>query len=400
MQWRRWWQANRNRKPQEWLAALNASLMSENRDLNERVKHLQRLLGKAYKDLYYAPGVDRPKLLVSYLKTEIPEVRSIGIELVNTLITDGKTVAPEVADELRKTIADPEPQVRRQAIGVLADLRNREDAKLLLDALSRESDPATSQAIARALGRLGDPAVIPALLDRLAKGDASLAAAAAAGLGLLCQRGNTNAVPAAVNDQVITALKERFATAADKGLRQEVLEAMAKMADERFRNQFVAALQSGDLVYRLIAVKAFADLNGPEDADKILSPLLGDSEPGVKEAACTALGKIGKTRQVALLLQRCDEQSESSAAVRRAAKDAAISIMLGLDAPALDKELNRLIAMPGQMTVLADVLESALAPTSGAAPTSRCRRSCWPPWQTPRTRPARRRSPPGPGSGW
>jgi HEAT repeat protein len=254
---------------------------------------------------------------------------------------------------------------------VLGDLRNRDDAKLLLEAFSRESDPATSQAIARALGRLGDPAVIPALLDRLNKGDAALASASAAGLGLLCQRGNTNAVSASLNDQVIAALKDRYETATDKGLRQELLDAMAKIADERFRPQFIAALQNSDLVCRQIAVKAFADLNGPDDAERILSPLLSDSEPAVRETACAALAKIGKTRQIALLLQRCDEQSESSATVRRAAKDAAISIMLRLDPPALKKELDRLGEMPGQVNVLVDVLESALAQTSGRSADSR-----------------------------
>jgi hypothetical protein len=165
----------------------------------------------------------------------------------------------------------------------------------------------------------------------------------------------------------MAALKDRYETATDKGLRQELLDAMAKIADERFRPQFVGALQSSDVVCRQIAVKAFADLNGPDDADKILSPLLGDSEPAVREAACAALGKIGKTRQISLLLQRCDEQSESSATVRRAAKDAAISIMLRLDAPALKKELDRLTELPGQSAVLVDVLESALAQTSGRA---------------------------------
>jgi HEAT repeat protein len=147
-------------------------------------------------------------------------------------------------------------------------------------------------------------------------------------------------------------------------LRQEILEAMAKMADERFRGQFVAALQGTDLDCRRTAVKAFADLNGPDDADKILSPLLGDAEWAIRAAACGALAKTGKTRQIALLLQRCDK-SESSEVVRRAAKDAAVSIMLGLDSPALKKELDRLTALPGQSSVLVDVLESALAQRSG-----------------------------------
>ncbi len=372
VQWRRWWQTNRSRKPQEWLAALNANLMTENRDLNDKVKYLRGLLSKAYRDLYYAtPEANRPAQLISYLKTQqVPEVRSVGIDLINLLITDGKTVTSDVADQLRKTIYDPESEVRRQAIRVLGDLRNRDDAKLLLEAFGHETDPATSQTIARALGRLGDAAVIPALLERLHKADPALAAASAAGLGLLCQRGNTNAVPAASCEQVITALKERFELAADKALRLDLLDAMAKIADERFRTQFLAALQSPDLACRQIAVKAFADLNGPEDGEKILSPLLADGEPAVRATVCGALAKIGKTRQIGLLLQHCDEP-EPSDAVRRAAKEAAISIMLRLDAPALKQELGRLTDLPGQVTVLLDVLESARAQTSGRTTDSR-----------------------------
>jgi HEAT repeat protein len=366
VQWRRWWQGNRNRKPLEWLAASNASLMSENRDLNAKVKFLSDLVSKAYREVYYARSEQQqPALLVEYLDNkQVPEVRLVGLSLINLRISDGKTVAPEVAEQLRRIIYDADSQVRQQAIRVLGDLRNREDAKLLLEALARESDPTIAQTIARALGRLGDPTVIPALLDRLDKGDAGLASACAAGLGELCRRGNTNAVPAAVNDQVITGLKERFGSAADKVLRQEILEAMAKMADERFRSQFLTALQGTDVDCRRTAVKAFADLNGPDDADKILAPLLGDPEWSIRAAASAALGKIGKTRQISPLLQRCDK-TEPNEVVRRAAKDAAISIMLGLDSPALKKELDRLAGLPGQAPVLVDVLESARAQRSG-----------------------------------
>ena len=140
--------------------------MSDNRTLTDKVKYLSGLLGKAYRDLYYAtPEVDRPRRLISYLNTQqVPEVRAVGIDLINLLITDGKTVAPEVADQLRKAITDPEPQVRRQAIRVLGDLRNRDDAKLLLEAFNRETDPGDQPGHRPGTGRLGDSAVIPALL--------------------------------------------------------------------------------------------------------------------------------------------------------------------------------------------------------------------------------------------
>lgn len=362
-QWRRWWQANRNRKPLEWLAASNASLISENRELNAKVKYLSDLVSKAYRDLYYRTD-EKPAVLVQYLDNkQVPEVRLVGVDLVNLRIRDSKTVAPEVVEQLRKTIYDPDAQVRQQAIRVLGDLRNREDAKLLLEALAHENDPAIAQTIARALGRLGDPAAIPALVTRLGNGDTGLAAACAAGLGELCRRGNTNAVSAAQHDEVINGLKDRFESATDKALRQEILDAMAKMADERFRPQFLTALQGADVDCRRIAVKAFADLNGQDD-DKILSPLLGDPDWSIRAAVCAALGKIAKTRQIDPLLQRCDK-TEPSEVVRQAAKDAVISIMLNLDSPTLKKELDRLVALPDQAGVLVDVLEAALVQRSG-----------------------------------
>ncbi len=371
--WRRWWQSNRNRKPQEWMAELNASLVKENREKDEQIKHLRSLLGRAYRDLYYkTPEAEQPGLLVACLEHQVPDVRSVGIDLVNMLITDGKQVPENVADRLRRIIGplpgdeplrDPDPvaSIRLQAVRVLADLRHRDDADRLLAALQNESEPTVEQAIVRALGRLGAPQAVEPLLARLDSGEPGMAASAAAGLGLLCQHGNPSIVPQDLKDKVVAGLAERLESAGDPRLRQETLEAMAKMADARFRSFFVAAVSAPDVALRQIGVKAFADLGTSQDTEQVLAPLLVDGEPAVREATCTALGKIGGKGQLPQLLVRCDPSAEASAGVRRAARDAAIAIMLRLDPAALQTELQHLTVAARQIATLIDVLESALA---------------------------------------
>lgn len=358
--WRSWWLANRNRRPQEWAAGVIASLTEEKRSALDEVKALRAQLAKAQRELYYlSPELDRPKRIKDCLTSPVAEVRLVGVDLVNMLIPtmDRKSIAPEVAEQLRKLIDDPDMQVRLQTVRVLGDLRNSEDAKLLLDALNKETDPAVSQAITRALGLLHNTAAVPVLLGQLIKDDGPLAAAAAAGLSVLCQKSD-RIVSTQQLDQVVTALKARMESATDKALRQAILDAMARIADGRFREQFLAALQSQDPALRQSAVNAFADLNGPEDAEKVLAQL-ADNEAVVREAACAALGKIGKAPQLALLLQHCDEQAESNLAVRRAAEDAAVAVLLHMDRPALRTHLEQLAAAPGQTAVLGAVLEKA-----------------------------------------
>lgn len=361
--WQQWWQTNRNRKPQEWAKPVIAALKEENRKALEDVNYLREQLAKMHRKLYslYPNQEDRTKHIIDCLAHPVPDVKLVGIELVNNLIpmVDRKSISPEVADQLRKLISDPDPRVRLQAVPVLGDLRNPEDAKLLVDALTAETDAAIRDSITRALGLLHNGAAIPVLLEKLNKGDAALAAASAAGLSLLCQKTDRTASAQQV-DQVVTALKARMESASDKALRQAVLDAMARIADERFREQFLAALQSPEPAQRQSAVKAFADLNGPEDAEKVLAPQLADPETVVREAVCAALGKVGKPSQLGLLLQHCDEKDEQNLAVRRAAEDAAISIMLHMDRPLLRPQIEPLTATPNQVLALATVLKRAL----------------------------------------
>ncbi len=309
--------------------------------------------------------MDRPKRIIACLSHPVPDVRLVGVDLVNMLLPmmDRKSIEPGVIEQLRKLVNDPDAQVRLQTVRVLGDLRNAGDAPLLLDALSRETDPAISQAITRALGSLHNPVAVPVLLKTLNDGDGPMAAEAAAALSLLCQKPD-RAITGEEYDSVVKALSVRMASAKDKALRQAILDAMARIADERFREQFMAGLQSPDLALRQSAVKAFAVLDGPDDAEKVLAPQLADTEAVVREAVCTALGKVGKPSQLGLLLQHCDEQAEPNLAVRRAAEDAAISVILRMDRPALRSQLERMATTPGQAQTLATVLEKAAAQTA------------------------------------
>ena len=366
VRWQQWWQANRNRRPQEWAGPVIASLTEEKRAALEEIRSLRAQLAKAMREMYYllTREADRTAHIILCLRHEVPEVRLVGVDLVNNLIpmTERQAIAPEVREQVRKLISDPSAPVRQHTVWVLRDLRNPEDAPLLLEALKTETDSATAQDIARALGRLGSRDAVPVLLEKLQNGDVQMAMAAAAGLGMLCQKSGGVATPEQL-DEVVKAFQARMASAEDPAFRRTILDEMARIADDRFRQQIVAALASKDPDLRQSAVRAFVGLNNPDDAEKYIAPRLDgpepDPEPGVREAACIALGKIGTPSQLPALLRHCNDQLEPSVSVRQAAEDAAVSIMLRMDGPALRADLERLAAAPNQLSILAAVLDKA-----------------------------------------
>jgi len=372
--WRRWWQANKDRQPVEWLAELNESLTKQNRRLTEQLRTLTARLVKALREVYHAaPEADRAAKLIAYLGDPIPEVRLLGIELVNGLITDGKAVSPEAASQLRRLLDDPDSRVRLQTVQVIRDLRHRDDAKLLLGRFERETDPAVRRAIVKALGWLGDPAAADVLLKCLREDDADLPAASASALGLLCQRSNGSGSAGDVLDRVAAALKERFAAAKrpqEATLRQAILEAMAKIADDRFRPELLAALKSPEPAARQAAVEALARLAQPDDP-ALIRPFLADAEPTVREAACRALASIGTQAELPALVKRCDEQAESAVAVRKAAKDAAVSVIMRLKPVSAESALAGLANSTVPAAVWADVLEAASARALAAQATDK-----------------------------
>lgn len=72
-----------------------------------------------------------------------------------------------VVQALLAALADPSPTVRRNAVDSLAELMAADAAPVLAEKLATETDAVVSRQIVDALGRLGDPVAVPALVAYL-----------------------------------------------------------------------------------------------------------------------------------------------------------------------------------------------------------------------------------------
>ncbi|MBN1421988.1 MAG: MFS transporter, partial [Planctomycetes bacterium] len=119
------------------------------------------------------------------------------------------------SDRLLEAAADPDPEVRHEAIEGLARLRDPEVSDELIEKL-REASHEIRSAAAETLGRTRDPGSIPLLLRQLQSPDPDIRQGAAAALGEIGD-------PAAA-----VSLRERLATETDPGVAAAVARALGQ----------------------------------------------------------------------------------------------------------------------------------------------------------------------------
>lgn len=131
----------------------------------------------------------------------------------------------------------------------------------LVDALARGPDPGARDAAGAALARIGAPAV-PALLEGLSAADGGARQAVAAALGEIADR------------RAVVPLAARLADP-DPNVRAAAAEALGRLGGPDAGAALLAALDSDDATLRLAAVEALAALHLPVPAAR-LAPLLAD----------------------------------------------------------------------------------------------------------------------------
>jgi HEAT repeat protein len=154
---------------------------------------------------------------------------------------------------------------------------------------------------------LGAPAV-PALIQALGDSDWDVRRAAAEALGKL---GDPQAVPA-----LIGALGE-WGDLWSENVRRAAAEALGKLGDPQAVPALIQALGDSDWDVRRAAAEALAKIGTP--AVPALIQALGDSDWDVRRAAAEALGAIGDPQAIPALIQAL---GDSGWDVRRAAAEA------------------------------------------------------------------------------
>ena len=302
----------------------------------QEVKLLTQACVERSKELYgLLPSEGRVAKLQRWLKSTMPLDRLIALEIIHEAMLGTPPTPPAegVLAQIRQMLTDSDESVRLNLIVVLRDLAAKEDAAGLLAMLPNEKSAAVREEIYRALGRMGHPNAVSACINGLNDASDKVAAAAAAALGRLLQKGNGERpkdITAAVGALVVRA--GRPIAGAD--VREQVVQAMADIADEKFLPMLVAHAGEGEKEPRIrqaaiLGVGRMA--GGVAQIWLVQDRLTKDPDAGVREAAAGAMGTLGSTvEHLDILRSRLDAKVEPAAAVRKAAWESCRQVFLKL----------------------------------------------------------------------
>ena len=312
-----WWKEHETTQPLDWMRTVNERRAARIRELRDHTARLTVRLVASYRESYLRIAEpDRPKKLLTYLGDELMEVRGLGLDLINVLITDRKEINQEIKARLLEMIGDPDQAIRMRIAVMVGDLRMTGAVPSLVEVLSREPDHLARAAQVNAIGRLDGVIATPTLIEHLHDEVASVAGETALALAEISRRKQDD--PQTV-DTIAPALLQRFTEIPieEEALRVQFLDAMTRIGAESFRTVFKA--ETGPDRGVLIRRAAVAGLGGYGDlaaADEV-RPLITATEPQIRLAAVQAMGKCGRRAEdLEALANRLDSASEPEHEIR------------------------------------------------------------------------------------
>lgn len=281
----------------EALAAFKDADVVAKRYAVRREQKLLRLIDSVrdkMKGLYdLTPEASRSQLLEGWLKEPITEVKLAALEYVHApLRQQGTLPVKAVLDQVRILLNDADPEVRLKAVIVLRDCHQIADAELLHGMLKTPQVDAVREAIYNALGKLGELSSLGPCVAGLKDPVETVAAEAAAALGRLAE-----IKPAPSEKQMEPVIKALLARAADPmtapKLRENVLTTMGVIGDPGFIPVLAsyAVPSEAQPTVRQAAVFGLGRMAVMAHAQLVMDRL-ADPDPGVRESAGVAVGRI------------------------------------------------------------------------------------------------------------
>lgn len=317
---RAWWAESKDLSVVQWQQRQIERLVRSERETVRRVEVLETRLVKTLRDAYLrAAENDRATLLLTMLADPLAAVRLLGLDLAQSLLSEGKQLPPEIAAEARNLLSDTQAGVREAAARVVASLRDTSDEPRFIALLDGEPDADVRAALINALGYLGTDAAAEVLLKLFAAQDPTTAAAAAGAVGRLAERG---VLDDQTRENVAAALLDAFekSRSDQPTVRERIIWAMSQVADPRFAPIFVRALQVDEAAsVRQAATRGIAALGDPELASSLL-PMARDADLGVRQTAVAALAQLAVTDEhLQALWERLTPPDEPDANIRQLA---------------------------------------------------------------------------------
>jgi HEAT repeat protein len=266
------------------------------------------------------------------------EVRCAGLALAAAVLS-----APEAGELLTRYLAEPDPRVRLEAAGRLADLA-LPGARGALAAALEDATPAVRFEAARGMVALRHSAGLEVLLDALDDGELRYRAAAA-----LAQLKDPAALP-----RLRRAFRRWWLPAFE---RTQLAGALAVLNDdEGIRHLFARAARTWSMD-RAMAVELLGEVRAPGAKERLLE-VLGDPRDSARGAAARGLGRLGDASAEAALLRVLEE--------RPADDDVVLDVAEGLLALGSSTARTRVAALTLSSTEAQAELIALLVETRGA----------------------------------
>lgn len=389
----RWWDETRTLNLPDWQQLQIERLVRQSRLAGQRQAEVEQRLASTLRDSFFrAPESERPALLAGYLADPLPGVRLSGLDLVRSLLAEGKPVPPEAAARTRELLGATEPPVRAAAARVVAGFRDAADAPLLLGLLASSPGSDVAASVVNSLGFIGGPEVLPRLIELAGRRDPTISGEAVVALGRLAERG---VLDAAAREQVVQVLlaKHRQNGRDAPATREQLLRAMNRTGDPRFGPAYLEGIDPAEsAAVRQIAARGLAALldnktaastqpaapigdqpttqPGALSREALLAAVVAsssDADPAVRRPAVEALANAGHGEaSLGALWARIGQGQEPDEPIRDAAWRGVLRLVASRPPDEIEGWLGRLPEGPLRERRAADLL-AALEKAGAAA---------------------------------
>jgi HEAT repeat protein len=366
-QWAAWWAPNARKSDMEFRNDVLPRRAARNDQIHQRWNDLVEEVRRTYTTRYRtAAAPQQPEILLSYLRSTSPEVRTIGAGIARDEVAGNKPLPASVRDQLRYMIGDSDPAVRLGVANALAKINDPASLAPLLTQLAQESDADVRASLAEALGPINDLQAVPALLRLLSDASKTAATRAAQALELLGPkiRAESPDLAKQTADALRQALAARPPGAANNDVRAAMVDAMTPLKQEQLLQDPLYLMlrprpdESPDIRRRVL--KAIGTIGNPQSAPRIAT-YLEDDEPLVRLWAVRAMGNMPTAYEYAEpLFRRMDPTVERDASVQDEAWLVFQTVLPALSIERLNSYAARFQSHPQHQFVVQAALEDKL----------------------------------------
>jgi HEAT repeat protein len=320
--WRKWWAEHEQQPEAQFRADILAARAAERDRLLPRFRRFSEEVSGLLTDQYNrASDARREEILLSYLRSGVPEVRVLGARLIRDDFVNDRRIPALAKERLRQMVGDSSSEVRLAVARALHDINDTAALDALLAQLRQERVPEVQAALAEALGKTQSVRAVPPLLELLGQEGLDPAVVEAVvdalkGIGPALAKQDPEL--AAQASRRLEAVLPRTTSPEMSDLRERIVDAMVPLRNPELRNLFVGLLKPHEPPrVRRNAVRALGEFRQPWAATNIVNAgALDDEDPAVRLAAVQAMGKTIAPEHANTLLERLRADVEPAQEVR------------------------------------------------------------------------------------